>query len=523
MKAAAYLIARSIKNGFLETLKKPAKLIAYIVLIALMGFVIFSGEVSGDSGVYSKRDIKELYALISLLYTLILLTDCFKGVESGASFFRMSDVNLLFTAPIRPLNILIYGLIRQMGTSIMIGMVLIFQYAWIHGMYGISAFELFIVVLGYALAFFSAQLCSIAIYSFCAGNDARKIRVKRGLTAFTAAYAAVIIIPAVTDGGSVIEMVTKAAGSPLIHLFPISGWIAAGVSSVIGAPLWAGILGITAACGVCVLLIRFLSRNDADYYEDVLQATEVGFLALEAQKSGGLREAQAGRTKVKSTGIQKGRGAWVFLYKHMLEGRRARKLLLEPSQLIFIGTTIIFTLIVKDSLGDMALLAAFFMGTYMQLFSSAAGRWLKELQRPYIYLTPAPAFIKLIAVCLENAMNICVEASVFTVLAGIAITIDPLSLIALFFARVSFGILFMAGNVLSMRVLGSLSSKGLLLTVYFLVMIMLALPGIVMGVMISLSIAGFALQFAVMALWNILISLAIMFLCRNLLDFAQLA
>ena len=53
------------------------------------------------------------FAILAFLCVLTV----WSGLKSGATFFKMSDVNLLFVSPVSPKTILAYGLIKQMGAS----------------------------------------------------------------------------------------------------------------------------------------------------------------------------------------------------------------------------------------------------------------------------------------------------------------------------------------------------------------------------------------------------------------------
>ena len=71
------------------------------------------------------------------------------GFKNGASMFTLSDVNLLFPAPIRPRAVLYYGLFRQLGASLLLGLFLLFQYGWLHSLYGVGVGILILIVVLY--------------------------------------------------------------------------------------------------------------------------------------------------------------------------------------------------------------------------------------------------------------------------------------------------------------------------------------------------------------------------------------
>jgi hypothetical protein len=177
----------------------------------------------------------------------------------------------------------------------------------------------------------------------------------------------------------------------------------------------------------------------------------------------------------------------------------------------------IFALINKSPSG---LLMVFIFSIFFQLFTQSASRWIKELMLPYIFLIPVSPFIKLIYACMESVLKCVLDGILIFIPVGILLQASPLDISACILARAGFGILFIAGNVLSEKVLGTLSNKGLLVTFYLLLMGILTMPGVLVAVIVPGMVPayfGFALALAITFVWNIGISAVIIGLCRNIL------
>ena len=127
MNALKYLFFTKIKNTIKDLENHPAKLVLVIIFIGLMALVIFSSNVE-HLDLNKLRDINELYAIIFALYSFTFILNAMTGFTSGASFYSMADINILFMSPISSKKILIYGLIRQMGTSLWIGFFIFYQW-----------------------------------------------------------------------------------------------------------------------------------------------------------------------------------------------------------------------------------------------------------------------------------------------------------------------------------------------------------------------------------------------------------
>ena len=173
MTGLRYLFFTTLKNSIVQLVKNPGKLIAAILFILLFVFVIFSGNLGSEAG-QEFRNPQELFAIVFALYLIFFVLGAYKGLTSGASFYSMADVNLLFSAPISSNKILFYGLIRQMGLSLLVGVFILFQYSWLHITYHVSIGGLLAIFLGYCVVLCCSQLTAMAIYSFSNGNTVRK-------------------------------------------------------------------------------------------------------------------------------------------------------------------------------------------------------------------------------------------------------------------------------------------------------------------------------------------------------------
>lgn len=519
MKSLAYLFVTQTKNRFKQLLKNPSQLVVLLVFAALLVFTVI-GAVAGDAASVSElRGISEFSSIILAIYIFIFLLTCFKGFSSGASFYSMADANMLFPAPFSSRKVLFYGLIRQAGTSLLMGFFLLFQYSWMHSVYGATGIDLLAIILGYCAVFFSGQLTAMVIYAFTSGNDFLRNMIKRALMLLCILSVIYIAMPLLDRPENMIEPLVSRANSTLMEFFPVAGWIKSAVGGVLTGQLYSVIPGAAAVALYVVLLIVMLTFSRVDFYEDVLKATEVSFTAITAKKEGKITEALPAHVKVGKTGIGRGHGSEVFLHKHLLEDRRSRIFFLDATSLIFCAISIAFGLFMKDA---GSIIGAFSFATYMQIFSVATGRWVRELLLPYVYMIPEPPFRKLLMLCRENVVKMVIEAGVIFIPLGIIYGLDPLTMLTCILARIGFGLLFMAANIFMERVLGTIASKLVSMFLYILFVLLMAVPGIVAAILAS-AITGLTfLAFLSMFILNAAVASLVVFFCRDMLDYADL-
>src|SRR5699024_8416224 len=88
-------------------------------------------------------------------------------------------------------------------------------------------------------------------------------------------------------------------------------------------------------------------------------------------------------------------------------------------------------------------------------------------------------------------------------------------------AYFTYAYLFTAGNLVTERVFGSMTVKALIFLFYFLVLIIMAIPGIAAAVFVSMALPEWTALLALSGV-NLLITLLAIFACRNILASAEL-
>ncbi|MGI5893135.1 MAG: putative ABC exporter domain-containing protein [Candidatus Merdivicinus sp.] len=518
MKGILFLVRSTFRNQLKEMIRTPGRLIGTIVVVVMLGITLLGGTSSG--GGETVLPFEMLTALVTAVYAFLFFVTVRNGLNAGATFYSMADVCLLFSAPIQSRTILFYGLIRQLGMSLLVGFLLIFQYGWLHNVFGLSVDGMILILIGYALTIFCAQLCAMLLYSITAGSDRKRSVAKAIYWAVILLDVAVLAIPAFFSQQPLTLAASNAANSTLSLLIPCAGWISAAVRLYFGETLFLGSVGLVLSIVLIGLLLLIITHMETDFYEDVLRATEAAHSAITAKKEGKVQDVLPQNIKVGKTGLGGPNGAFAFFSKHKLENRRARIFLMDGMSLIMAAITLGFGFFMRDSGGAAA---AFAFACYLQLFTTASGRWLRELLLPYVYMVPESSAKKLIAICMEQIRMIILESLIVMIPLGLICKASPLVIIAMVFARIGYGFFYMAGNILIERILGWMVNKTLILLLYFLIMMVLAAPGIALA-FLSAALLGGNIAAALLAtlLWNLLVTAGVILFCRDMLSYAEL-
>ncbi len=538
--ALGYLTFTKLKNQIKDLLRSPAKLIYVVVMAAVLAL-----SVMGRSGqeLEEPMALYNLTAIMTLFYGFMFLMILATGGNSAKTpMFTLSDVTLLFPAPLRPNRVLAYGLMRQLGLSLVMALVLVFQYGWLKVLFDITWVHMALIIAGFALCIFLAAFCSMAVYVYTSGKENAGTVLRSCVIGLTVLYLLWMawscrdaLLPLLSGSKDYTAALESCAGFlsrfPGL-LFPAAGWAAGIVGGILTGDTAMVLISAALCVALVVVLLVLVITCKNNYYEDVLETAELAQSNVTAQKEGKVNEVVPKNVKVGKTGLHKGWGASALYYKHRIENRRSGVFFLSNMSLIFVAIVLLMSFFMRAAMeGDAtaALIACFAMGTYMQIFSEALGRFNRELIKPYIYLMPEPPLKKLLYAVKETLISDVFEAIVLFVPVGLIVGAGPLDIVFCVIARVSFALLFTAGNILVERVFGTVSSKTLVMFFYIVVLLLMVLPGVAAGaaLMAVLSSAvsealGLAGLFLGMAAVNVGISVLVMYLCRNLLQYAEL-
>lgn len=516
----SYLLLTKLKNQIKSFFKSPGKIIYLVIILGLMGVTLLGGSSADQNTGRKVRDLGELSAIITAFYSVMFVLLSNKGFSNGASMFSMADVNMLFPAPFHQQKVLFYGLFQQLGTSLLLGLFLLFQYSWLHTVYNITYGSLLIILLGYALTVFFGQITAMVIYAFTSADDKRKRAVKLAYYAVIGAFVLYIAIQCIGNQSQVLASAVEAANSAFVKLFPVSGWTGRAVSGIILGNPADILLGFALCAAFLVLLVCLITYGKQDYYEDVLKSSEIAQSAITARKEGKIGDASPRNVKVGKTGLGNGFGASAIYYKHKLENRRSRAFILDTTSLIFVVITIVMSIFMKRA----GIAAILITATSMQIFSVALGRFNKELLKPYIYMIPEPPLKKMLFGLAESFPSAIVEAIIIFVPVAFILRLNPAAAVICIMVRISYTFLFTAVNIAVDRLWGGGSNKTFVMLLYFGILLLLAAPGLVFAIVIAALNPGLdtVTVFLVLIACNIPVSLLALFLSRNMLQYAEL-
>ncbi len=530
MGSIVYMMRKTVKNAIIDTIRHPLRLLLYALLIGSMVYAVivsFTGEVAEENVFSDKRILSGAY--LAILY-FISIPIMLKGLSTGTSFFSLSDVNFLFTSPVSDKKILIYGVGRQLASMLL----LVFTFASYGGMviklFDVDLAYALVLVLGIMIMLLIIQLVTLLIFCISSGHPIRATIMKYIIYALPL-FALGVLIVYMFSNGITLENFFTAISFPVLEYVPIVGWLHGLVFGIIDLDLFRIILFGSLLLVVVTASLVIFSVIKLDYYEDVIGRAESYFEWRDAMRSGRMSDGTLMSDKQLSTrkkGINHGTGALTIFFKHIREGsRRSRFMFFNINTVVLVLVAAVIGLGMKMAFSDMSptliIISAVVISTYIQFFFSAAGDWVKELSKPYIFLIPDDPVKKLIMAGATSIIKPYTDGVFAFVILGLIVGANPLDVISSVLVYGSFGSVYIAANILAQRIVGVDGNRGVFITFYMSFIVLLMIPGVLMGLFAvsrlgSLSFIAATVMGVPVIIWNIIASLLIFMLCRNLLN-----
>lgn len=530
MRAILYMLVHSAKNAVIDILRHPMRGIVCLFLIVSVVYGVVSGftlsaeiDTIGDMRILSG-------AYLAILY-FVSIPVMLKGLSMGSRFFSQSDVSNIFVAPISEKKILIYGIGRQLATMLFLVLCFLSYGSIAMRYFHISVSSAVLLIIGLLGMLVFVQLMTVLIFCICNGHRVRSAIVK-GVIYFLPVYALGAAVIHLFVNGITYENFLQSVSLPLLEYVPIIGWVHALIFGIMQGHIFPVILYGSLLLVMAILAVVILCISPLDYYEDVLQKTESYFEARNAYREGKVTESMMmGNKKVnlKKTGLSHGWGATAFFFKHSREGfRRSRFPFFNINTIVLLGVALLIAFGMKTAMADIVptliILAVVIIASYIQFFFSTAGDWVKELNKPYIYLVPDSGVKKLIMASMTTLLKPLTDAVIAFSILGIVISAHIFDIVTAILVYASFGSIYLVSNIMAQRIVGLNGSRGVFITFYMGFILVTLLPGIAAGIFALTQFSGIYPELAAtimgipVFIWNIFISLIIFILCKNLLN-----
>ncbi len=279
-------------NNLLLILRNPLRLIPYGIAAGYFVFM-YSKGIAGSGKVASNVDMdaagevdvtqQNIIGGLTLLALVFFIFQLYRATKNNITFFKMADVNLLFTAPVKPENLLLYYMARSILPALGGSMIfLVYSGGQLASEFDLNALGGLFLLLGFALFFFLIFPLRFLIYTLHTRFGILE-QLRLGVLLLGIMLSMLILIPGFL-APVFWEGMFSWISSPWFNLFPVVGWSRGMMAyfvegNLILSTTYLMLYGIT-----YYAVVKLVIQYSGHYYEDVLEATQNNEDRLEKAK-----------------------------------------------------------------------------------------------------------------------------------------------------------------------------------------------------------------------------------------------
>lgn len=478
MKPLLYIHYRSFINFFKDMVKKPLKLLGITFYIGLLVFAIIAGLKSATGGDYKSPEV--LLAITSgvciFFYGLTLF-----GSGSSKGLFRKSDVNFVFTSPIKPQKAIVYACIKNMAQLLMFIIMIAFNSATLVKFFNLKDTGLINIYVSMIFCLISTSAVSVLLIAL---NTKYSILDK--ITKYIAyILGATLVIQfgfSYFSTNNLYEAFINTFNSNVLYYIPLLGWnmqIVKGglVGFEVNTIIFVGVFLLVIAA-----IIYTINKMSLEYTEEMVQKAEEFEEALESVKDGKQMNvfSKNGKAKMlREAKVNYNKSGAATIFKRQILEFKKRGVYTQGLKLL--AFTLI-TAIATYKSGENGFNIALGINLYFAFIMTMSGAVGGERKKHYIYLIPDSNFNKLFYSTLFDNLITIFNGLVIFLLPAIIFRISIINVVLNIAIYSMFHYYLRYNEIIFSKYLGNILTKQLKPLIYSLLLVItLALGGVIIG------------------------------------------
>lgn len=401
MSTILYLLKRSIINYFKKLKSKPQSLIVLIPIICM----IIMMAIPSKSSSYNPKTAMSPQVFISvalLIFLLIILYALYHSTKKVNSVFDMCDVKFLFTSPIKPQTVLLYGVVKQIAVELLGSVYIVYQIPNFLRHENIPSLNQILLIVSFLV--FQVIFCNVLKLFIFAINTKYK-SVGPAIRSSIKALGIIVIIPiifAFTKGNG--ENILKSAAngvtySSWLKFVPVIGWIKEILYQTYFGLKWTYLIYVLLIIAISGVLLFITYNINIDFYEQMLDSAEEKESKIEKAAVRYIKPLR--KKELKLDGVY---GAKVLFYKQVNEmQKRSIVFFVNFYSIFLLAASILLGIVAKKIDINVILIIS---GGLLFFSSGLGGKIYIEIENSFIYLLPDEPIKKLFYGVLSSAIKI---------------------------------------------------------------------------------------------------------------------
>ncbi len=378
-------------------------------------------------------DMIELIAGAVILAVFVF--EAMSADKNGSKIFLPADVNLLFPSPMKPQSVLMFRLMTQLGTAIIASIYMLFQLPNLVLNLGLSIWAALGLIAGWCFTIMLGKLLQLLLYTLSSAYPWLKRNLRRIVYLLLFLIALGYFLTWKRSGEGWLEAAVGFLNGRFSRYVPLWGWVKGFCMYIIEKNAAGMIWSFAAVAAAIALLVYFIWREKADFYEDAMAKSEETAELMEraqSENSNGIVRRKKDRSeKLRRDGLHYGWGANVYFFKtlynrfrfaHLGFFTKTTETYLAAAALTALLCRFVFNM---DNAVPVALVLA-----GLSFFRSLGNPLAQDTGMSYFILIPESTWAKLFFSLLGGTANCLLDVLPALLLGSAILWVNPLPVLA---------------------------------------------------------------------------------------------
>lgn len=385
---------------------------------------------------------------IALLFLVLLLIGIYTGSKNGTEIFQMADVNFLFTAPLKPQSVLLFRLSFQMVASIFASVYLVFQIPNLTVNLGLGVFAVTAVIIGWIFLLIFQKLMTVLSYTVFTTHEHLKKYVVPAIWTFAAVLLGIFAVLFFVSDKNPYRMAEMSFGSRWMRYFPVIGWLKGMIMSAADGHALPFLVYLALLVAAVCVLVFFIWRIQADFYEDALSAAGKTAEMMSAVQEGRMVQGRKRSDRIKREGNLTGWGGSVFFSKEVYCRRRMAVFgIFTKTMLFYFAVSVMSAVLFSRTMGRGFFIVGMIL-VFVLFFRNMGNPIEQETAKNWLFLVPDNPYKKVFSAMLAGTYSCAVDLFFGVLVSGIIMGEKPLILFLWYITLCFLDFMFSAAGLL---------------------------------------------------------------------------
>jgi len=272
----------------------------------------------------TEEDVVEMMQIIELIaggvILLVFVLNSLSADKNGCAVFLQADVNLLFASPMKPQSVLLFRLMTQIGTSLVLSIYLLFQVPNLVINLGVPLLGAIAVIFTWGLVLILSKLLQVLLYTVSSTYPHTKKYIRPVIFALVGIIGVAFLLYWKGSGTDPLTAAIQFFNASITRWIPVWGWLKGFCMFAIEGNILYLIISLLLSIATTVVLVWGIWTIRVDFYEDAMAKSEETAELQRAAESGNsvaIKRDKDRSEKLRRDGLCHGWGASVYFFKTM--------------------------------------------------------------------------------------------------------------------------------------------------------------------------------------------------------------